>query len=165
MRAVVQRVSRAQVTVDDEIVGRIAGGLCVLVGVAAEDTSDDARVLADKIVGLRIFDDEAGKMNQSVRDVGGGILAISQFTLLADVRKGRRPSFSAAMAPDTASELFEEFCALCRGAQIGVEQGRFRAHMRVELVNDGPVTIVIDTENLRAIPAATAVPQKSGTAR
>ncbi len=141
MRGVVQRVSRAQVVVASEVVGRITRGLCVLVGVAAEDTEEDARTLADKVVGLRIFEDETGKMNTSVLDVQGGILAVSQFTLLGDVRKGKRPSFSSAMEPDAARQLFAAFCKACETHRVHVERGRFREHMEVELVNDGPVTI------------------------
>ncbi|HMJ16489.1 MAG TPA: D-aminoacyl-tRNA deacylase [Polyangiaceae bacterium] len=145
MRAVVQRVSRARVSVNGEIVGCVEAGLCVLVGVASGDTREDARSLAEKIVGLRIFEDGAGKMNRSVLEVAGALLAISQFTLLGDVRRGKRPSFSDALEPAAARELFEDFCADCRGLGVSVETGRFREHMQVELVNDGPVTILIDT--------------------
>ncbi|MBI5546907.1 MAG: D-tyrosyl-tRNA(Tyr) deacylase [Deltaproteobacteria bacterium] len=148
MRAVVQRVTRAQVTVDGELVGRSDGGLCVLVGVGAEDGDADAVYLADKVVGLRIFEDGEGKMNRSLLDVGGGLLAISQFTLYGDVRKGRRPGFGGAMEPVRAQELFERFCALCREHGARVETGRFRAHMEVELVNSGPVTILIDSQRV-----------------
>lgn len=148
MRAVVQRVTRAEVAVEGEIVGRIAAGLCVLVGIAHDDNAGDARALADKIVGLRIFQDEASKMNHSVRDVGGSLLAVSQFTLLGDVRSGKRPSFSAALESGAASELFEQFCTCCEAHGVSVARGRFRAYMRVELVNDGPVTILIDTKRL-----------------
>jgi D-tyrosyl-tRNA(Tyr) deacylase len=144
MRAVVQRVTRAEVRVDAELVGRIARGLCVLVGVGAGDTLDDARTLADKVVNLRIFEDDAGKMNLDVKQVGGSLLCVSQFTLLGDARKGRRPSFAGALAPGPAAELFEAFCAHCR-AEVPVETGRFRASMQVELVNDGPVTLLLDT--------------------
>jgi D-tyrosyl-tRNA(Tyr) deacylase len=144
MRAVVQRVSRAEVTVDGASVGRIERGLCVLVGVASGDTVEDARLLADKTVGLRIFEDEAGKMNLDVQQVGGRLLCVSQFTLLGDARKGRRPSFTDAMAPEPAAELFERFVAFCREA-VPVETGRFRASMLVELVNEGPVTLLLDS--------------------
>lgn len=146
MRAVVQRVTRAQVTVNEEVVGRIEAGLCVLVGVAAGDADPDARSLAEKVVGLRIFEDDDGKMNRSVLDTGGGVLAISQFTLLGDVRRGKRPSFSAAMEPARARELFDAFCAASKSLGVHVESGRFREHMQVELVNDGPVTLLIDTQ-------------------
>jgi D-tyrosyl-tRNA(Tyr) deacylase len=145
MRAVVQRVSRAEVRVGEEVVGGIAGGLVVLVGVAKDDADEDASALAKKIVGLRIFEDEGGKMNRDVLEAGGGVLAVSQFTLLGDVRKGKRPSFGDAMEPERASALFDAFCAACRALGAPVETGRFRAHMEVELVNDGPVTILVDT--------------------
>jgi D-aminoacyl-tRNA deacylase len=146
MRAVVQRVSRAQVSVGGELVARIERGLCVFVGVAREDSDEDARTLADKIVGLRVFEDDAGRMNVSLAEIAGAILAISQFTLLGDVRKGKRPSFSTALEPVAARALFERFCELCRRGGVPVEQGRFREHMLVELTNDGPVTILIDTK-------------------
>ncbi len=146
MRAVVQRASRAGVTVDGESVGRIDVGLCVLVGVARDDTESDADALATKIVGLRIFEDDSGKMNRDVLEVGGAVLAVSQFMLLGDVRKGRRPSFGDAMDPDRANALFERFCTACRQQGARVETGRFRAHMLVELTNDGPVTILVDTK-------------------
>ncbi len=146
MRAVVQRVSRAEVRVEGEVVGKIERGLCVLVGVAQEDDEKDAKLLADKVVGLRIFEDDAGKMNLSVIEVGGAVLAVSQFTLLGDARKGKRPSFAKAMEPGRAAELCEAFCAGCRGAGVPVETGRFRAHMDVDLVNDGPVTILLDSK-------------------
>lgn len=146
MRAVVQRVSRAQVTVDGAIVGAIGHGLCVLVGVSRTDDERAANALADKVAGLRIFEDAAGKMNLSVLDVGGAVLAVSQFTLLGDVRKGKRPSFGAAMEPVGAERSFEQFCAACRMHGLTVETGRFRTHMDVELVNSGPVTLLVDTE-------------------
>jgi D-tyrosyl-tRNA(Tyr) deacylase len=142
MRAVIQRVTRAEVTVDGASVGRIARDLCVLVGIANGDTEEDARTLADKTVGFRIFEDAAGKMNLDVKQVGGALLCVSQFTLLGDARKGRRPSFSDAMAPEPAAELFERFVGFCR-ATVPVETGRFRASMLVELVNDGPVTLLL----------------------
>ncbi len=148
MRAVVQRVSRAQVQVQGETVGRIERGLCVLVGVGRDDQPADAETLADKVVNLRIFEDEAGKMNLDLLAAGGAVLAISQFTLLGDVRKGRRPSFSEAMEPVGAQALFEAFCAACRKLGAEVQTGRFRAEMAVELVNDGPVTILIDSKRL-----------------
>lgn len=146
MRAVVQRVSRARVSVAGEVVGEIGAGLCVLVGVARGDDEAAARALADKVVGLRIFEDEAGKMNRSLEDVGGELLAVSQFTLLGDARKGRRPSFGDAMEPVEAQRLFELFCDACRAHGLRVATGRFRAHMEVELVNDGPVTLLLDTQ-------------------
>ncbi len=145
MRAVVQRVSRAEVRVDDEVTGRIERGLCVLVGVGREDDERAVAQLAEKVVGLRIFEDDEGKMNRSVVDVGGALLAVSQFTLYGDVRKGKRPSFGDAMEPVGAARLFELFCAECRKRGLIVETGRFRAHMHVDLVNEGPVTILIDT--------------------
>jgi D-tyrosyl-tRNA(Tyr) deacylase len=148
MRAVVQRALCADVKVDGETVGRIGAGLCVLVGVARDDTESDADGLAAKIVGLRIFEDDAGKMNRDVLEIGGAVLAVSQFTLLGDVRKGRRPSFGDAMEPERANALFERFCAACRGHGARVETGRFRAHMQVELTNDGPVTILVDSQRV-----------------
>jgi D-tyrosyl-tRNA(Tyr) deacylase len=132
--------------VDGESVGRIERGLCVLVGVGRGDSSADAELLAEKIIGLRIFEDEAGKMNLDLAAVGGALLAISQFTLFGDVRKGRRPSFSEAMEPEQAAALFGQFCELCRARGATVETGKFRAEMLVALENDGPVTILIDTK-------------------
>ena len=146
MRAVVQRVNHAQVTVDGEVVGRIARGLCVLVGVGREDDEAQAALLADKVVGLRIFEDDAQKMNLGVLEVGGSVLAVSQFTLYGDVRKGKRPSFSQAREPVRAEALFEQFCSECRTRGAHVETGRFRTHMLVSLENDGPVTLLIDTQ-------------------
>jgi len=131
------------VRVDGAVVGRIDEGLCVLVGVARDDTDADASALASKVLGLRVFEDDAGKMNRDVAEIGGSVLAVSQFTLLGDVRKGRRPSFGEAMEPEGANVLFERFCAACREQGIRVETGRFRAHMHVELTNDGPVTILV----------------------
>jgi D-tyrosyl-tRNA(Tyr) deacylase len=145
MRAVVQRVLRAAVTVADEEVGAIGKGLCVFVGVARGDGEKEARELANKVVGLRIFEDEEGKMNRGLLGVSGALLAVSQFTLLGDVRKGKRPSFGEAMDPDGARTLFDLFCAECRGLGVAVFTGRFRADMQVALVNDGPVTILLDT--------------------
>lgn len=148
MRAVVQRVRRAEVRVGGEVVGRIGAGLCVLVGVGKEDGEADVAYLAEKLVGLRIFEDEQGKMNRSLLDVGGAILAVSQFTLFGDVRKGKRPSFTEAMEPQAAQGLFEKLCERCRSLGAPVETGRFRAEMEVELVNDGPVTILLDSRKL-----------------
>lgn len=145
MRAVVQRVSRAKVTVSGEIVGEIATGLLVLLGVGEGNTSADAEYLAEKIVGLRIFPDDEGKMNRSLMDVGGGLLAVSQFTLYGDCRKGRRPSFIAAARPEIAVELYQAFVAEVRGRGITTATGRFQEHMDVELVNDGPITLLIDS--------------------
>lgn len=146
MRAVVQRVSSAAVSVGGEELGRIGPGLCVLVGVGKDDTDGDATALASKVVTLRIFEDDAGKMNRSLLDSGGQLLAISQFTLYGDTRKGRRPSFEAAMEPDGANALFERFCEHCRALGATVQTGKFRSHMEVTLTNDGPVTIVLDTK-------------------
>ncbi len=146
MRAVVQRVERAHVSVEGERVGAVEPGLCVLVGVARDDTQADAAALAGKVAGVRIFEDSEGRMNLGVAEVGGAVLAVSQFTLLGDMRKGKRPSFGDAMEPAGAEQLFELFCERVRGHGLRVETGRFRTHMKVELVNDGPVTILIDTK-------------------
>jgi D-aminoacyl-tRNA deacylase len=148
MRAVVQRVARAKVTVSGELTGEIAGGLCAFVGVGREDTEGDADALADKVVGLRIFEDREGKMNKSLLEVSGSLLAISQFTLFGDARKGRRPSFGEAMEPEGARALFERFCSRSKSLGVPVETGRFRAEMLVELVNDGPVTLLLDTRKV-----------------
>jgi len=147
MRAVVQRVARASVRVDGRLVTEIGPGLLVLVGVASADTEADAQWLADKIVNLRIFANEAGKFDRSVRDIGGSVLVVSQFTLLADVAKGRRPSFSAAAPPEQARRLYEYVAECVASAGVRCGTGEFGAHMAVELVNDGPVTIVIDSAN------------------
>ena len=146
MRAVVQRVSRAKVTVAGEIAGEIGQGLLVLLGVGHEDSVASAEYLADKIVGLRIFEDDAGKMNRSVAEAGGAVLAVSQFTLYGDVRKGKRPSFDDAARPERARELYEHFVAHVRASGLRCETGRFQEMMEVELVNDGPVTILLDSE-------------------
>lgn len=145
MRAVVQRVSRAQVTVNGEVTGRIARGLLVLLGVAPTDTESDADYLADKIAGLRIFEDDAGKMNLAATDVKGHLLVVSQFTLYGDVRRGRRPSFDTAAPPQHARRLCEYFVERIRAAGLVCETGRFQEMMQVELVNDGPVTILLDS--------------------
>ncbi|MHB9144400.1 MAG: D-aminoacyl-tRNA deacylase [Symbiobacteriia bacterium] len=145
MRAVVQRVSRAAVRVDDETVGAIGAGLLVLLGVARGDGPEDARQLADKVAGLRIFDDAAGKMNLSLTDVGGAVLAVSQFTLLGDARQGRRPSYSEAAPPAEANPLYQQFVGRLRTAGLTVAEGIFRAEMQVELVNEGPVTLLLDS--------------------
>ena len=143
MRAVVQRVDHASVTVDEKITGEVQKGLLVLLGVADGDTDKDLAYIIDKVCGMRIFEDEAGKMNLSVKDVGGAILAVSQFTLCGDCRHGKRPSFTAAAAP-----YYERFVDGCRKAGLPVETGIFRAHMLVELVNNGPVTILLDSTKL-----------------
>ena len=145
MRAVVQRVSRAQVSVGDEIVGKIGAGLLVLLGIAKADKPADADYLSEKILGLRIFEDDGGKMNLSLAEIRGSVLAVSQFTLCGDVRKGRRPSFDQAAAPVLANELYEHFVHKIREAGFTCETGRFQAMMKVELVNDGPVTILLDS--------------------
>ena len=145
MRVVVQRVSRAVVTVKGEIAGEIGLGLLVLLGVGREDSEADAIYLAEKIAGLRVFEDDQGKMNRSVQDVGGGVLAVSQFTLYGDVRRGKRPSFDAAAAPEKARQLYEFFVERIRGAGLRCETGRFQEMMKVELVNEGPVTILLDS--------------------
>lgn len=145
MRAVVQRASRASVTVADEVVGQIGRGFVVLLGVADEDTAADADWLADKIAGLRVFEDADGKMNLALADVAGAVLAISQFTLLGDCRKGRRPSFIAAARPEAAETLYDHFVARLRSLGLLVETGRFQTHMDVALVNDGPVTLLLDS--------------------
>lgn len=145
MRAVVQRVTRARVTVDDQVVGEIGNGLLVLLGVAHDDTKADADYLAPKIASLRIFDDNEGKMNLSLKDINGGLLVVSQFTLYGDVRRGLRPSWSDAAPPEVAEPLYEYFVE-SSGKLIGrVETGSFRKMMQVELINDGPVTILLDS--------------------
>ena len=148
MRLVVQRVTRASVTVDGEVTGKIGKGYMVLAGAETGDTEADARLCADKLAGLRVFVDDEGKMNRSVLDVGGAILLVSQFTLLGDARHGRRPSFIAAARPEVAEPLLETMKAMLEEKGLHVETGRFRAHMDVELVNDGPVTILIDSRKV-----------------
>ena len=148
MRAVVQRVSKSSVTVDGEITGAIEKGLMVLLGVAEGDTEADAEYMANKIAGLRIFVDDEDKMNLSVKDIGGDILAVSQFTLLGDVRKGKRPSFSNAARPDAANDLYQKFIGYLRDDGLRVEEGVFQTHMMVDLVNDGPVTILLDSKKV-----------------
>ena len=145
MRAVVQRVSRAKVTVENEITGEIGTGLLVLLGVSEDDTPDDAAYLADKIVGLRIFPDDEGKMNRSLAEVAGAMLVVSQFTLFGDCRKGRRPSFIKAARPEPADSLYRIFVVEVQGRGIKTATGRFQTHMDVELVNDGPVTLLVDS--------------------
>jgi len=145
MRACVQRVSRAQVTVSGEVCGRIGPGMVVLLGVAQDDAESDARQLALKIASLRIFEDDQQKMNLGLAEVGGAMLVVSQFTLLGDCRKGRRPSFVQAAPPDLAEQLYQVFVQTVAGQGIEVATGRFREHMEVELVNDGPVTLLLDS--------------------
>ncbi|HUE53155.1 MAG TPA: D-aminoacyl-tRNA deacylase [Terriglobales bacterium] len=145
MRAVVQRVKRAQVTVNGEITGNIDRGFLVFVGVAHNDAEADANYLADKVTGLRVFEDENGKMSLAVGDIGGAILVVSQFTLLGDVRRGKRPAFDAAAPPQRARELYEHFVQRIRAVGLHCETGRFQEMMQVDLVNDGPVTILIDS--------------------
>jgi len=146
MRAVVQRVSRAQVSVNGEVVGEIDLGLLVLLGIAKDDAEADAAYLADKIAGLRVFEDFLGKMNLSVQEVGGSVLAVSQFTLYGDVRRGKRPSFDDAAPPEEARKLYQFFVEQLRAAGLRCETGRFQEKMKVHLVNEGPVTILLDSD-------------------
>lgn len=145
MRAVVQRVTRASVTVDDTVVGAIEQGFLILLGVTHSDGEEEVRYLARKIAGLRLFEDDAGKMNLALADVDGAALVVSQFTLYGDARKGRRPSFTEAAAPAEADALYQQFCAFLAAEGVPVAQGVFQAHMAVALVNDGPVTLWLDT--------------------
>lgn len=145
MRAVVQRVTEAAVTVDGEIVGAIGPGLLVLLGITHDDGEAEARYMARKIASLRIFEDADGKMNLALAEVGGAVLAVSQFTLYGDARKGRRPSFTHAAGPDLAEPLYQRFCKYLAAEGLNVAQGKFQAHMAVHLVNDGPVTLWLDT--------------------
>jgi|SRR5687767_5042356 len=148
MRAVIQRVTRANVTVDGEVIGEIGNGLVVLLGIARDDTKVEAAYLVDKIANLRIFDDEDGKMNLSVKDVGGALLIISQFTLYGDVRRGLRPSWIEAAPPEVAEPLYHFFVRQARSTVDDVATGKFQAMMQVELMNDGPVTIMLDSNKL-----------------
>jgi D-tyrosyl-tRNA(Tyr) deacylase len=148
VKAVVQRVASATVTAEGRTVGEIGTGFLVLLGVSHDDTSRTARVMADKVTGLRLFEDLAGKMNLALADVGGSVLCVSQFTLYGDLRRGRRPSFAAAAPPVQARELYEAFCEAVEAAGLPCARGAFGQHMRVELVNDGPVTIVVDSAEL-----------------
>ncbi|HYX27448.1 MAG TPA: D-aminoacyl-tRNA deacylase [Pyrinomonadaceae bacterium] len=148
MRAVVQRVTRASVKIDDEIIGEIGNGLVVLIGIARDDTKVEAAYLVDKIANLRIFDDEEGKMNLSVKDVNGALLIVSQFTLYGDVRRGLRPSWIDAAPPEIAEPLYEFFVRQARTAVDDVATGKFQAMMQVELINDGPVTILLDSQKI-----------------
>jgi len=148
MRAVIQRVRRANVTVGEQVVGEIKNGLVVLLGIARDDTQQDVEYLINKIVALRIFNDEEGKMNRSLKDVNGGLLVVSQFTLYGDVRRGLRPSWSDAAPPEIAEPLYEQFLTKAREVVELVQAGSFRKMMEVELVNDGPVTILLDSRKL-----------------
>jgi D-tyrosyl-tRNA(Tyr) deacylase len=153
MRLVVQRVSSSRVLVEGRVVGEIGRGLLVLVGVTHGDTVEEARHLAGKVVGLRVFEDDQGKMNRGVADVGGAILAVSQFTLYGDCRKGRRPSFDAAARPEAAEALYGEFVRAVAAQGIRVATGVFQSHMQVEIVNDGPVTLLLDAPPKASGPA------------
>ena len=148
MRAVIQRVSESSVRVDGKVVGEIGKGIMVLLGVEEGDTEKEAQYIADKVIGLRIFEDEEGKMNHSLQEVGGELLAISQFTLLGDARKGRRPSYSNAARPEEANRLYEYFVEKVKATGTKVEKGVFQADMKVSLVNDGPVTILLDSQRV-----------------
>lgn len=152
MRAVVQRVSRAEVRVDGKVIGSIGRGLLILVGFSVEDTPEIGRTLADKILGLRIFDNEIGRMDRSILESGGGVLVVSQFTLYGDCRKGRRPSYSRAASPKNARPLYEAFLTSLRGLlhghDVSLSAGQFQAIMDVESVNDGPVTLLLDSEKV-----------------
>jgi len=145
VRAVLQRVSEGCVSVDGQVAGSIGPGLCALIGVEQGDTVQDAEWLSAKAVELRIFEDEGGKMNRSLLDSGGELLAVSQFTLLGDAQKGRRPAFTAAAPPEEAQPLYQKFCALCRERGVRVAEGVFRATMQVRIVNEGPVTLLLDS--------------------
>lgn len=147
MRVVLQRVSHASVTVEEKVIGKIQRGFLLLVGVTHDDSMEDMEYLVRKIVQMRIFEDEEGKLNRSIQDIGGEILSVSQFTLYADTKKGNRPSFSKAAPGDVAIEMFEQFNGLLRDTGIPVETGQFGADMKVELLNDGPVTILLDSKN------------------
>lgn len=146
MRMLIQRVSRASVSVAGEVVGQIGQGLLVLLGVRQGDTAEQARWLAEKLVGLRVFADAQGKMNASVAEVGGAVLIVSQFTLYGELQKGRRPSYAAAASPELAEPLYEEFVRAVAALGVPTQTGRFGASMAVELVNDGPVTLIVDRE-------------------
>ena len=147
MRVVLQRVAHASVTVEEKVIGKIQRGFLLLVGVTHDDTTEDMEYIVRKIVQMRIFEDEEGKLNRSIQDIGGEILSVSQFTLYADTKKGNRPSFSKAAPGDVALEMFEQFNGLLRDTGVPVETGQFGADMKVELLNDGPVTILLDSKN------------------
>ncbi|MDF2520763.1 MAG: D-tyrosyl-tRNA(Tyr) deacylase [Clostridia bacterium] len=148
MRAVVQRVTQGSVEVEQKLVGSIGKGLVVLLGVSEKDTMDDVSYMADKILNLRVFDDEEGKMNYSLLDIKGELLVVSQFTLYGDCRKGRRPNYMAAAKPELADELYNEFVKACRSQQVKTETGVFQADMKVNIINDGPVTLIVDSEKI-----------------
>ena len=147
MKVVLQRVAHASVTVEEKVIGKIQRGFLLLVGVTHDDVMEDMEYLVRKIVQMRIFEDEEGKLNRSIQDIGGEILSVSQFTLYADTKKGNRPSFSKAAPGEVALEMFEQFNGLLRDTGIPVETGQFGADMKVELLNDGPVTILLDSKN------------------
>ena len=147
MRVVLQRVAHASVTVEEKVIGKIQRGFLLLVGVTHDDAMEDMEYLVRKIVQMRIFEDEEGKLNRSIQDIGGEILSVSQFTLYADTKKGNRPSFSKSAPGDVALEMFEQFNGLLRDTGIPVETGQFGADMKVDLLNDGPVTILLDSKN------------------
>jgi len=158
MKGLLQRVSRAAVSVDGEVIGAIAAGLCVLVGVGHEDDEHDADLLAERLIGLRIFEDQQGKMNRSLVEIGGSMLVVSQFTLMADTRRGRRPSFVAAAAPDRAAALIERVVSVVRAGGIEVATGRFGTHMKIDIGADGPVTLMLDTRERRSGSRQESVP-------
>ena len=150
MRAVLTRVTSASVSIDGETVGKIGKGFLILLGVGPEDTEDTCRILAEKALGLRIFEDENGKMNLGLEQVGGSVLVVSQFTLYGNCRKGRRPSFAGAAGPELGEALYERFLAICEELGYPPQHGRFGADMQVESINDGPVTLILDTDELTA---------------
>ena len=152
MRAVLTRVKYASVTIDGETVGKIGPGFLILLGVGPEDTEEHARVLAEKALGLRIFEDENGKMNLGLDSIGGEVLVVSQFTLYGNCRKGRRPSFTEAAGPELGNALYEKFLSICRELGYPPQHGRFGADMKVESLNDGPVTLILDTDHLMNSP-------------
>jgi D-tyrosyl-tRNA(Tyr) deacylase len=165
MRAVLQRVSEAEVSVDGRVIGSIGRGFVVLLGIAKDDTEKDAAYIADKTLGLRVFADEAGKMNLALKQVGGELLVVSQFTLLADTESGRRPSFIRAAPPEDAKRLYEHFLSLVRNGGVKVETGEFGAMMAVSLINDGPVTIVLDSRKPNPFPYGKGNRKKKNVSR
>ncbi|MDF2839738.1 MAG: D-tyrosyl-tRNA(Tyr) deacylase [Clostridia bacterium] len=148
MRAVVQRVANGSVEIDGNIVGSISKGLVVLLGVSENDTNEDAAYMSEKILNLRVFDDEEGKMNFSLLDIKGELLVVSQFTIYGDCRKGRRPNYMAAAKPEKADELYNDFVKLCKAQNVKTETGVFQADMKVNIINDGPVTLIVDSEKI-----------------